>query len=297
MTPPRRTLSAKIFFACLCVDALAQSPPKLARQYREGEPVRYTMQGSNESPQRTIHYEAHANGTVRKNEAGTFVEDFGWSGLSLNGTPHPLSVASGQFREPLSLDPDYTLSVPDLSKVQPAFIGPITDLLTFYADVSLAMRQRTLTHPGDHVLVQHGNPNSWADGHRTLVGEDSIDFEIRLVSTDEATHTTKLLVRHIPPVHPQIKLLADWMEQPIAQNMQNNWVQLQRLEDGEYSAAVGAETFDVAIDLDTRNGAILSAHMQNPVDVVERICKDEALKDCAVPTRYRIHREITLKAE
>ena len=269
---------------------------KLTRVYVPGELIAYKMLGVNESPQRTRRYEAHASGVVRRDDSGKFIEELGWSNLHVNDEAVALSAASEQFKETLSLDPSYKLSVPGLSKVQPILIGPITDLLTFYADVQLAMRQSGLSHAGDHVYVKHGVPNSWADGTYTLLGQDSIDFDITLVSVDPASHGARLVVRHVPPAQPQIKLPAPWMVDPVGSS-QNNWVQVQKVADGGYAAAVGQESFEADIKLSLPAGRIVSATLDNPVDVVERACDDAALTVCAAPTRYRIRRQITVEAE
>lgn len=252
------------------------------------------MQGINQSPQQTTRYEANVTGIVTKSKGSAyFVEDLRWSDLHVNGQPFPLSPASQQFREQLSLAPGYKLSVPDLSKVQPILIGPITDLLTFYADVQLAMRQTGLKWPGDHVYVKHGIPNSWADGTYTLIGQDSIDFDLTLVSIDPATQTATLVVRHVPPAQSQIKLPAPWMHTPVG-GSQNNWIQVQKTADGKYAAAVGHETFEADIRLSLPTGRILSATLDNPVDVLERDCHDVTLAACGAPIHYRIRRQIKL---
>jgi hypothetical protein len=133
-------------------------PATLTRDYREGEAISYRMKAVNEGHLRAIRYEARANARVRRDSSGLLVEDFVWASLVVNDQPIPLTPASQQFREDLSRSPEYTLSVPDLGKVQPILIGPITDLLTFYADVQLAMRQRNLVRAGDHIYVKHGTP-------------------------------------------------------------------------------------------------------------------------------------------
>ena len=109
------------------------------RSYREGESIGYTMQGLNKGHLQTRRYQAQATGVVRKDAAGVFFEDLGWSDLSFNGAAFDLSPASTAFRERLSLDPDFRLAIPDLSKVQPALIGPITDFLR-------SMRMCSLPH-------------------------------------------------------------------------------------------------------------------------------------------------------
>ena len=111
---------------------------------------------------------------------------------------------------------------PTSGRVQPILIGPITDLLTFYADVQLAMRQKNLLRTGDHIYVKHGRPNSWADGTYTVFGQDSIDFDITLTEVDQAAHEAALLIRHVPPVQAQIQFPATWMIAPVGDHP-NNW--------------------------------------------------------------------------
>jgi hypothetical protein len=62
-------------------------------------------------------------------------------------------------------------------------------------------------------------------------------------------------------------------------------------------AGVGQETLDVEIKVALATGRILSATMDNPVEVMERACNDAALTDCGNPQRYSIRRQITLRSE
>lgn len=268
----------------------------LVRHYREKEVLHYGMQGINQGHLSTIRYNVRAEGAVKKNQSGIFIEEFRWSDLQVDNGPIPLSPASQKFREDLSLSPQYRLSVPDLSKVQPILIGPITDLLTFYADALLAMNQPTLVHPGDRVYIKHGTPNSWADGNYFILAKDAIDFDITLKSTNAADHVAALVVRHVPPLHPQIKLPATWMQTPVSDSA-NNWVQVEKMPNGKYAAEVGKETFTDEIKISTLSGKIISASMDNPVDVLERVCSDSSLKSCGAPTRFRIRRQITLNQD
>lgn len=280
----------------LCGVAVGQGGPdevKLARHYVEGEVVAYRMTGVNESPSRDFRYEAEARGVVRREASGVFVEELGWSDLKVGGAAFALSAESEAFREPLSLDMGYKLKVPDLSKVQPVLIGPITDLLTFYADEQLAMRQAGLRRAGDRVVVKHGVANSWADGRRTLVGEDSVDFEMEFVSVDKGV--AKLVVKHVPPAVPQIKVPAEWMNEPVGVG-RNNWVQVQKTESG-FAGEIGKESFEAEIAVEVETGKILSATLENPVEVKERDCEDAGLTVCGEAKQYRIVREIRVVAE
>ena len=78
-----------------------------------------------------------------------------------------------------------------------------------------------------------------------VLGESSIDFDITLTQVDVAHGVATLLVRHVPPKKPQLKLPAVWMHEPVA-DTPNNWVSVAR-NAGNYVAEVGKETFDVQL--------------------------------------------------
>jgi hypothetical protein len=54
--------------------------------------------------------------------------------------------------------------------------------------------------------------------------------------------------------------------------------------------------FTVDLAMERPTGRILRATMDNPVDVVQRRCRDAALTDCDDPVRFRIHRRIELRS-
>jgi hypothetical protein len=276
--------------------AIPPTETLLARHYQDGEKIAYTISALNQSRSKTDEYEARVEGAVSKDKSGIFVEDLAWTDLQVNDSQVRLSAASRAFREPLSLAPGSKLSIPDLSKIQTGLIGPISDLLTFYADVKIAMNQKGLAHAGDHAYVNFGAPNSWADGAKIVLGQDSIDFAVMLQSIDPVKRVATLVVRHVPPENPQLKMPARWMNAPVGAS-QNNWVQVEKRADGKYVAGVGTETFDVEIKLSLDSGRTLSATMDNPVDVMERVCDDAALTVCGNPERYSTRRQIALKAD
>jgi hypothetical protein len=265
-----------------------------ARHYTQGKFLAYHMTATNEGHTSVTRYEADAKGIVSQNASGHFVEEFQWTGLSFNGARVVLPAGSAEFRQQLSLDPAVQPSLPDFSQVSPMLIGPCADLLTFYADLWIAIRQGSMTHVGDHAHVKHGTPNSWADGKRTLVGQDSIDFDVTLAEVNTQARTAKIVVRHVPPTQAQIQIPAKWMETPIS-DAPNNWVQVSRTDKGNYVAEIGKETFDVEISVSLVDGEILSATMDNPVSVLARECADAELAKCGNPERYQIRREIEIR--
>jgi hypothetical protein len=252
------------------------------------------MTGRNQNGSDVRTYTATAAAVVSKSASGIYAEPFAWSDLIWNGQPVALLPDDAAMRETLSLDPEYRLTVPNLSKVNPRLIGPITDLLTFYADLQIAARMKELKQPNDHVFFKHGTPSSWADGQYFIIAEDAIDFDITLRSVDAATRTATLIVKHVPPAQLSVKLPAAWMQVPIA-TVPNNWVEVAKQGEGSFDAEVGAETFEVELKVSMEDGRLLSAHMENPVDVVDRHCKDAALTDCSESTRFKILRQISIE--
>lgn len=264
----------------------------LLRNYQLGEKLSYQMKATNQDFQKTLRYEVQANGVVKIDSVGTFFEEYSWSNLTVNGTRVVLPAPSASFRQMVSLSPGFKLAIPNLSRVHHNLIGPITDFLGFYADVRIA-QQQGIANVGDHVYVKRTKPNSWADGAVVLVGEDAIDFDITLKDIDSVKEIAMLFVRHVPPAHPEIKLSSDWMKSQVG-DTPNNWVQVVKADDGKYIAAVGKETFEVELEVSMINGAIVSARMDNLVEVLQRQCSDSTLTQCGDSIRYQIKRNIEI---
>ena len=155
------------------------------------------------------------------------------------------------------------------------------------------MLHRPVGIAGDHRFLPSPQANSWAAGEGMPVAEDSIDFDVALAEVNESERVATLRVKHLPPREIRVKLPAAWMQAPVG-DAANNWVQVTKNADGSFAAEVGLETFEVVIRLDLADGKILSATMDNPVDVVRRTCADAALAQCGAPFRYRIHRQVEL---
>ena len=273
----------------VCAQMPAPGGNPLTRHYREGETLTYHMTAVNED----WHYTADAASTVKKNANGSYIEEFRWTAMTSNGQPVTLAPAMAEFRQTLSLDPSLMPSGPDLSKVDREWVGPITDLMTFYVDLWITNKVGILQHAGDHFYVPNPQASSWADGARVIVGKDQIDFDLNIQSIDPAKQTAVVLVHHVPPPHPNLQLPAEWMQAPVA-GTPNNWVEVTKTKDGKYEAGVGKETFDVTLTVSTADGRILSATMENPVVTSSRECDDAALTKCGAAQPHTIHRHIEI---
>lgn len=286
-----------IFLLLAWVAGLAQTaaplplPNPLARTYRAGEVLTYRMQATNSDHEGTLRYEATATVEVQRNAAGQFVEAIAWSDYVRNGKTVPLNQSCRDFRQILSRGPGWVPSLPNLAQVR-QLEGPVLDLLTFYVDLFMAS-MTNLHKAGDHRYFPVPITNSWASGGGFIIAEDSIDFDMTLQAVDSETQVATLLVKHVPPPEARVKLPEAWMKVPVA-SAPNNWVQVSKQADGTFLAEVGQESFEVVLRLDLTDGKILSAIMDNPVEVRRRVCKDAALTEPGEPLHYKIHRHIEL---
>lgn len=266
----------------------------LARWYELGERVSYRMTGANTDRTGTIPYSATVSGIVKRDETGRFFEELEWSALNWNGMPVQIPSPNQQARQVLSLSLDRKPDMPDVSRIHPRLIGPAVDLVTFYTDAWAAMQQPALRSAGSRAVVfNHGDTTSWADGTRVVLGEDSTDLEIGLEEVNMAEGSATLTVLHVPPALPKIKTSAEWMRTPL-KDAPNNWVQVVRAGARRFVASIGHETLEVQIQLSLTNGKIFSARMDNPVEVFERECTDEALTMCNEGIRYKILRHVAI---
>ena len=261
---------------------------RLERRYTDAAISHYLMTGKNDGWQYTIR----ATDVVKRDTSGRYYEEIGWSSLTSNAQ-QAMTPASLAMRQTVSLDdPASYMKMPELANVQPLLIGPITDTLTIYSDLLRAM-QAKLVQPGQTAYVSLTTPNSWADGQRVLLGQDVVDFSIRVESVNAAEHTETLLIQHVPPPRSHIQLPAKWMQERTS-TPPDNFIQVSKQSDG-FTAEIGKETFDVRLTVDTRDGHILSAEMHNPVVLTSRTCTDRELTQCGPEASKTTLREITWK--
>lgn len=259
----------------------------LQRRYKDGAVSHYVMTGDNDGR----HYSIQATDLVKRDPHDRYYEEISWANLT-SKAGQKLTPESVAFRQTVSLDDPITyMKVPNLANVQPQLIGPITDTLTFYSDLLLALNAK-LVQSGQTAYIARTTPNSWADGQRVLLGQDVVDFSLKVESVNAVDFTETILVQHIPPPDLHIQLPAQWMHAPIS-TKPANFVQVSRQGDG-YIAQKGKETFDVRLIIDTRDGHILSATMHNPVLLTTRNCTDRELNQCGPESSQTIVRDITL---
>jgi hypothetical protein len=268
------------------------APLGLRRTYTEGEIFKYKLELDHSTTGTDASTAvSSATVTVKKRADGVFYEAWQWTGIQKNGREIKLPPESRDFRQLLSLDAGFKLAIPDLSKIYP-LIEPVTDALTFYADVRLAARKGLLLKAGDHVFVEHGLPNSWAGGP-TVLGRDCVNFDLTLTEVNAAENTATLRAMHVPTAQGCGAAPAPWMEKPVS-DTPNNWYQVRKEGRSIYLAGMATETFDDEIIISLSDGRIISASQRNRVEGETRTCMDEQLTRCGAPGKFVIVRNIRL---
>src|SRR5262249_19576380 len=140
----RRWLITVMVLAVFATRALPQAASLLTRRYTDGERIRYVMKGS----ENETTYEVRMTATTATRTDGQFFESLAWSDSKIDGQPRPLSAEAQQFRLAVTTEGVMPFALPDLSKAE-GLIGPVTDAMTFYADLFIARRQSGLRQPGD----------------------------------------------------------------------------------------------------------------------------------------------------
>ncbi|MFC1745855.1 hypothetical protein ACFL35_17820 [Candidatus Riflebacteria bacterium] len=260
----------------------------------------YKMNGFNDGKR----YQAISRHVVKK-KAGTFFEEVTW--ISFKSGKKVIDIKPmKKFVQIISLDQNFKVVFPDIRKIEGKMrkyiVGPIFDLLTFYVDLNPGLFYAKIDEleNGYPIVFPFNKKSSWADGQFIILGEDCIDF--RVTFQNNKKNKPLLRVEHIAPEsNLDINLPEKWMNVPIGQG-KNNWVQIAKMKN-MFGVSYGYEYFDVHIYIDPEDGKINYASMYNPVERLNRICKEiisknkkiTGIKNCSEATPQHTYRNITIE--
>jgi len=172
----------------------------------------------------------------------------------------------------------------------PAMLGMVTDLVTFYVAVGPKSGITRLEQEGDRAM---GEPvtGDWSDGETFPLGQDKLAVEIEMTGLSEKQ--VYFETRFRPPAETSLEAYRPWMKAPVCGDTPNNWQMVRRQPNG-YLAAWGCEEFTVRSTVDRETGRILRATMSNDVARAVRFCADEELSACQPTPQMREHRDLEL---
>ncbi|MEM9024292.1 MAG: hypothetical protein AAGB22_11150 [Bacteroidota bacterium] len=186
-----------------------------------------------------------------------------------------------------SLHPEGSLEAPRFD--DPVMLSSLADLTTFLVAIS--------PQAGSHKVQQAGgsyhNPEpargDFSDAFNTPVGEDCMDITVHLVrmNRDTAVYRTTFLV----PAKPCLELvggIAPSPENPV------NFQMAQGVGNGRMNLLYGQETFVVESHVRRRDGALLSATMDNVLDLRMKVFCDAQYANCQTELPWKISRKVVL---
>lgn len=210
--------------ACLLIGSVNSWAAFPFRNYKVGTILRYEMQGLNDGK---------VYGAVSRHEVkvkdGVSYEEVAWERLAIGENAIALTTLK-DFRQRVSLDKGFNTATNNFKDIPPNLIGylagPYFDLMTFYVDVNPRLFGARLNElvAGKPITFPYSKSSSWADGFRTLLGEDCIDFQIMFQA--ELPEGPVLRVEHVAPEKETcVSLPETWMQSRVG-GRPNNWVQV-----------------------------------------------------------------------
>lgn len=192
----------------------------------------------------------------------------------------------------LSVAGDANLKLPNLTDLDKRLIEPITDIHTFLVAVSPHAGSDRVHNVGDRHAGVKPAIGQWAQAPALPVGEDciSIEVELRELTAKTATYVTTFS----PPKEPCLTPAYPAMSKPVAE-VPNNFQQIE-VKEGMRDALWGHEGFVVTATVARDTGGILSADMDNVLDLKMRMgCSDEALENCKMELPVKLTRHLSLR--
>lgn len=272
----------------LCAGALAgvsspalasagQSVPAYtyARHYVKGQVSRYAFDET-QNGATTITAVARLRSYIHHGVGGEQVK---WVALDSEG--QNLDAEARAFPPyDLSLDPKDPdgLVLPDTTNAGD-LLGPVTDLGNFYVDLSPKTGIGTLHQPGQSAADPTPLNGNFPSATRP-VGKDLLQLTTTLTSLTgrRATFTSSFT----PPAAGGLTLTQSFMDSPVCGSTPNNFETVVQGSTG-YVALWGCESNTITTVVDRASGRIESVQMNNPLQLEEVSCQDEALTECSSP--------------
>lgn len=175
------------------------------RSYTVDEVVRYKMTGENQVDSTTHTYSLTSVGTVHEQAAGVFVENTTWNQFVRDDQPVVLDATSLAFRQIVSLDPNFDMSVaaPETGRIDHGLGVAAEDFFNFYVDL-WATGKFSLVQAGDEISFD-GPVVSFLGG----AGQNVFRFHYLVEKVDATAQEAVLKVEHLPPAVQHLSLLDE----------------------------------------------------------------------------------------
>ena len=275
-----------------CAQAQQDAPYSYERVYEVGgedEYVMVTVTTHNDGPpQSEMSWSTHTNvfdPVPGEEMRWTRLETRPWEEDLIDGS----EFARAQPPHRLSLYGDGDISLPPISDA--AVTGAITDLITFWAGLSLMLDQDALHAEGDVFHRPEAVTGDWADGRSVIYGEDCTIVTMTLVELER--RQVRLKLEFLAPETACLEFPNAVFNTPVREGQLNNFSQI-RQDDTGFAPMWGLETYTVEVPVDRASGRLKHGRLTNTLDLQMAGGCDEALEACQYQMSFLIERTVSI---
>jgi hypothetical protein len=182
----------------------------------------------------------------------------------------------------------------DLPKIEiPAMTEPIQDFNTFFVAISPQLGTTELKSAGDSISKKDLVKADFSNGDFISKGDDC--FSIKLKMTGVTRKTVMTEVDFLPPQEICFPYLLDEMKIPVIDNTTNNFQMVQPTGNQKFNVQYGREIFYIYSITARNGGKLLSATMNNTLNLKLKINCDKDYKNSQTDIPFTIQRDLKLE--
>ncbi len=223
-------------------------------------------------------------------------EEVSWTTQTVHwpagGTDDETAAAESVPPYTLSLLEGGSLELPELTV--PELRAMITDQLTFYVAISPHVGAPEVDTAGTSHALPEAVIGEWSDGEEIPLGQDCILPTVTLVELDLDAGRAVYETAFEPPDEVCLDYAAEAFAEPVVDGQPNNFQQT--TDQGSTDSAIfGLEAFTVVAEVDTADGLLRAATMENRLDLHVLAGCDADWEGCAYESELLIERALTLE--
>lgn len=278
--------------------ALAADQFSYERKYQIGEQCEYLLTRNYYLNTQWQHKATAAASLVVVETENLLADQVQWLSLlksDVSGTTDLSAEAKKVDSYFMSLQAGGPLKVPPL-KV-PQMVGMITDFLTFFVAVSPHVGTPNVKSVGEIYVAPQSTKGDWSDGQAVIIGEDCIHPRVEMTDLNSLVVTYK--TSFLAPTSDQvcITMNKDWMVEPVDVGTPNNFQQITSDGSGKFNVMWGHEFFVVTSQVERATGKLLSANMDNYLNLRMKTDCSTDLEGCQSDFPLTIRRALQLEIQ
>jgi hypothetical protein len=190
----------------------------------------------------------------------------------------------------IALDSAGKMEIPPIGI--PEMTQPIQDFTTFFVAISQQIGVNHLKQVGDIYEVPTTIKGDLKSGNMILKGEDCFRVKLQYVSKKRKVAT--IITSFEPPKENCLNYYLPEMSAQVVDSTINN-IQMVMSSKDKFNIQWGREEFIIETRVNTSNGTLLSATMDNPLSFKMKMNCNESYKECGFEMPFKIVRKLKVE--